>query len=244
MNKYKAPALAKGLAIIDLIQEHGPLSFNELQELTMDNPGSLNRYLHTLIAKDYLMKTGNTKYSLGIKLIGIAGNESLLANVSAQAKPIMKYLNETYDITVLLLAYMTDQFKAIDKYVAKDNLGMMQKNTVLNNNITTIWSNHLYASNILDTYIEEYNSNLSKEYDDYSIADVKNLIHHVQGYDYMETHFDAKKISRYGFPIRYHNQVIATLGIGTFYERLTPDALTELIHYTKNSIDSLEKSLY
>ena len=54
MNKSKAPALAKGLDIIDLIRANGNLSFIELQELTQDNPASLSRYIHTLIEKNYL----------------------------------------------------------------------------------------------------------------------------------------------------------------------------------------------
>jgi DNA-binding IclR family transcriptional regulator len=77
MSKYKAPALAKGLDILDLLTQHTRLSFNEIQDLTKDNPASLSRYLHTLLEKNYIHKTPDQKYELGYKLMHLSNHKSL-----------------------------------------------------------------------------------------------------------------------------------------------------------------------
>lgn len=242
-KKYKAPALAKGLDIIDLIQHVGPLSFNEIQGRTNDNPGSLNRYLSTLLEKDYLMKTLDNKYDLGIKLIGLSTNDSIFNIVRSRLRPIMEHINSTYDVTTLLLIYKDQQFRAYEKFIARENLGMMHRNSTYPNTIYSLWGNCYYDKRISDTYEAIMASQIKSVSPNYTKAVIESLIDSVKTYGYMYNKDENKNITRYGFPIKVSGKVIATLAIGTFFDRLTEEETAEMIKISNEAINELTTSL-
>lgn len=229
MNKSKAPALAKGLDIIDLIRKNGSLSFLDLQELTSDNPASLSRYLHTLIEKNYIIKNNSQKYELGLKLIDLKDNKSLWPRLIKHCKPILHKLNDTYGVTVLLLAYSPDSFVAIDKVIALDNLGMMEKHKVGVNNFSSIWSN-LYYHYTTDTNSADFvNKHIVDDGTQVDIERSLSLTNIVHAQGYLTYFSNNNEIYRIGIPIYYQNQVIASLGIGTMVNQLPKDKTDELI---------------
>lgn len=242
-KKYKAPALAKGLDIIDLIQHAGPLSFNDIQHRTNDNPGSLNRYLSTLLEKGYLMKTLNNQYDLGIKLIGLSSNDSMFDKIRTQLRPIMEQINNSYDVTTLLLIYKDGQFRAYEKFIARENLGMMHRNSTYPNTIYSLWGNCYYDDNISDHYESIMASQIKLISSSYTKEIIQSLINSVKTYGYMYNKDSKKNITRYGFPIKVSGKVIATLAIGTFFDRLSDEETTEMIEMAKGAIHQLTTSL-
>lgn len=237
MDKYKAPALAKGLDIIDLIRAHGPLSFNALQDHTGDNPASLSRYLHTLLAKDYIHKSDHQKYTLGHKLKDLTNQQSLWPVLTQYLAPYMTTLSTKYQVTLLLLAYTNNQFTVIEKALAEDNLGMMPKGTLGEIKASSLWSSHFYShTSAIDDYI--------KTQDMTTVAfDLRQLLIHIKTYDYLEHISGKKQIIRLGFPIRFNNRVIATLCLGSFIPQLPEDNKKEIIAQIKAMISEVEKIL-
>ncbi len=243
MTKYKAPALAKGLDIIDLIKENGALSFNDLQTLTEDNPASLSRYLHTLIAKNYIHKNRNQKYELGIKLLGISDNRSLADRLKSSLLPLMHRINQEYDITTLLLLYVKDQYMAIEKVIAKENLGMMARNSVYGNTVHSLWSNCYYQPDAAEQLDALYESSLEHVSDGFTKAMMQEIIRGIKENGYMTLQLDHKKIDRYGFPIRLNGHVVATLGVGTFQGLISDTDMTRLKKEIMKGIRDIEQTL-
>lgn len=237
MNKYKAPALAKGLDIIDLIRESGQLSFNEIQDKTGDNPASLSRYLHTLIAKNYIHKTHCQKYTLGHKLMELSDTKGLWPSINTMIKPLMTQINQDYNVTVLLLAYATNSYIAIDKVIAPDNIGMMSQKSVGKNTIDSLWTNKFYRKN-LNLEHEMIMDGIDTLADSY-----KSLITFVGQNDYMENSSLESHIIRLGLPIRHNDYVIATLGIGSYLTQLNDSDKEAIIQLAKSTIQTIEKQL-
>lgn len=243
MSKSKAPALAKGLDIIDLIKTKGSQSFNEIQDYTKDNPASLSRYLHTLIEKNYLLKNQSQKYELGLKLIDLKDNKSIWPRLKSKCLPHLKYINQSYGVTVLLLAYNQDNFVAIDKVIALNNLGMMEKDSVCPNDIYTIWTN-LFYTNLNDCSIGEFiqsKRNPIREASQY--FDPEYLMNQVAENGYVSNLSNNNEIFRIGIPIRYQNQVIATIGIGTFINQVTKETIDLIIKDTLEFSKALSKEI-
>lgn len=229
MNKSKAPALAKGLDIIDLIRKNGSLSFIDLQELTSDNPASLSRYLHTLIEKNYIIKNNSGRYELGLKLIDLKDNKGLWPRLIKHSRPVLTKLNQNYGVTVLLLAYSADTYVAIDKVIALDNLGMMEKHSICPNDYTSIWSNLYYQSSPNMSPSDLVSKHALGNEDDVNIQRSIKLTDLANTKGYI-THSSKKhEIYRIGIPIYYQNQVIASLGIGTFINILSKEKTNDLI---------------
>ena len=238
MNKSKAPALAKGLAILDLIRVKGNLSFSELQMLTKDNPASLSRYLHTLIEKNYLIKNQFQQYELGLKLLDLKDNKSIWPRLKEKCLPYLKEINHKYGVTVLLLAYSHDTYMAIDKVIALDNLGMMEKNSVGQNDFTSIWTNLFYQDlkgHSLDSF---FRANTNSEHPHPNYLMTRELFAETVKNGYLTYLSNHNEIYRLGIPIRYQGQVIATIGIGTFVNQLNSVDRDKLI---SNSLDFSKK---
>lgn len=226
MTKSKAPALAKGLDILDLVTEHSSLSFIEIQSLTKDNPASLSRYLHTLLEKNYLHKNQNQEYELGYKLMHLSNHKSLWPKLIHSCEPFMANIHNTFGLSSLLLAYTKETYVVIEKKTAIDNLAMMEKNTVNNNHIYSIWSNLYYTCNNLS----DLNQNIEKYKEYKNNLDIQDLWKQSQTQGYISLLTLPQEIFRLAFPIYSHKKVIATLGFGTFANQLSENQQKDLIN--------------
>lgn len=61
MNKYPAPALERGLHILNLLATEGDMKLEELTKLTGLPKASVNRYLKTLVLTGYIKRDAETK---------------------------------------------------------------------------------------------------------------------------------------------------------------------------------------
>jgi len=244
MDKAKAPALAKGLEIIDLIRLQGALSFIQLQEKMHENPASLNRYLHTLLTANYLYRNASMKYELGIKLLDLSDNKSIWPKLKYIFMPLLEEINQSFGVTTLLLAFANNYISAIEKVLAPDNLGMMAKNTVISESLTTIWSSRYFNQVEFAEYIEMFAEDTvpvnaiikTKE-------EAKKLFEYIQFNGFMAHQEYEKQLNRFAFPITYYNQVIATIGIGTFRQAIDESHVNELSKMVKTRIEELSFNL-
>lgn len=237
MSQFKAPALAKGLDIIDLIRQNGPMSFNEIQHITQDNPASLSRYLQTLMAKDYLYKNNTQKYALGVKMINVSDTKSLWPRLKNLCLPIMKRIHSEFGTSVLLLAYTGDTYNAIEKVIAENNLGMMAKGSVRANGLEHIWSS-LYYNPSLDMIHEIKMRDLEQLHHDPVL-----LAEYVTKQGHMMYSDPGHNILRVGFPVRYNGHVIASIGVGSFIPMFDEAKVPLLVEMTTKYIQTIEADL-
>jgi DNA-binding IclR family transcriptional regulator len=235
-EKAKAPALAKGLEIIDVVREHGSVGFNELQKLTNTNPASLSRYLHTLMEKNYLYKLPGNKYELGIRMIGLADNKSLWPRLMKRMDPLMKDINEEFKVTVLFIGFMEDKCIALKKYTDRDNLAMMARNKSFDNDLHTIWSEHVHKKKTIQDFDEMWHAIRDKLDGDYDT--MKALTVETVSNGYMFFREDDRNVVRMAFPVTYMGKVVGVLGMGSFIGRIDK-RINELITYVQGSLPEI-----
>ncbi|QUI24633.1 helix-turn-helix domain-containing protein [Vallitalea pronyensis] len=215
-----APALEKGLKILEIIAKEEQVSFNQLQSLTGYNVSSLNRYLHTLRHGDYVQKNLDNKYILGLKFFSLAQKNNPWQHLKQIAKQYLVEISETFGVSLLLIVYTEDQYIVLTKHAHKDNLTMM-----------AIGESYPYARSMVwgMPYVMHLNASLKEQIMASYHDDTKMSLHDLQR---MEAQFQQegimvddgylkKNILRIGIPLYGgEEKPIAILGAGTFQQHL------------------------
>ena len=120
-QKYPAPALAKGLQVIETLQQHGPMILEELAGMTAISKASLLRIVDTLIMLGAVERdTISRKYQVTVKIIAVNGiahdKEQLihtaLVQLSAQTGLTTEWYIQTADGMMIV-----DRVEPVDKPV-------------------------------------------------------------------------------------------------------------------------------
>lgn len=93
-DKYRAPALEKGLDIIELLADHGEgLSQGEVAKSLDRSPNEIYRMLSTLVRRGYVVRSATgDRYSLSLKMFSISQRHPPIGRVIEAALPRMRAL--------------------------------------------------------------------------------------------------------------------------------------------------------
>ncbi|SMX38216.1 IclR family transcriptional regulator [Octadecabacter ascidiaceicola] len=93
-DKYRAPALEKGLDIIELLANHGEgLTQRELAKSLDRSPNEIYRMLSTLVRRGYVIRSASgDHYSLSLKMFSISQRHPPIGRVIEAALPRMRSL--------------------------------------------------------------------------------------------------------------------------------------------------------
>lgn len=91
-DKYRAPALEKGLDIIELLANHGEgLTQGEVAKALDRSPSEIYRMLSTLVRRDYVIRSlSGDRYSLSLKMFSISQRHPPIGRVIESALPRMR----------------------------------------------------------------------------------------------------------------------------------------------------------
>jgi len=91
LDKYRAPALDKGLDIIELLAatEEG-LSQAEIAKSLDRSPNEIYRMLDRLVRRDYVRRTSADRYELTLKLFELAHMTPPIRRLVSQATPVIR----------------------------------------------------------------------------------------------------------------------------------------------------------
>jgi DNA-binding IclR family transcriptional regulator len=91
LDKYRAPALDKGLDILELLaaNEEG-LSQAEIAKSLDRSPNEIYRMLDRLVRRDYVRRTDSDRYMLTLKLFELAHQTPPLRRLVTQATPVLR----------------------------------------------------------------------------------------------------------------------------------------------------------
>jgi DNA-binding IclR family transcriptional regulator len=92
IDRYRAPALDKGLDILELLSEQkGGLTRAEILKLLGRNASEMYRMLERLVAREYVVRSpGGDRYALSLKLYALAHRHPPVNRFIAEALPIMQ----------------------------------------------------------------------------------------------------------------------------------------------------------
>jgi DNA-binding IclR family transcriptional regulator len=92
-DRYRAPALDKGLDILELLAEQqGGLTRAEITKALGRNASEIYRMLERLVARQYVMRSeAGDRYTLSLKLFALAHRHPPMERLIAQALPLMQH---------------------------------------------------------------------------------------------------------------------------------------------------------
>ena len=222
--KSPAPALSKGLLIVELIAEHGKMSFNEIQKATGFNVSSLNRLLKVLVETDYLTKSFDTKYEVGLKIAILAKGTSVWNTLVKRIRPLMVDISDKYEVSMMLIIPSNEKVIVLEKVSHPNSLNMMKPGTEVSLEKECLWTLAYIAwlpEEERKKYLEKnegwvhINQLIKYEYDNGYFYD--NLIMN-------------PNIRRICAPLKGPNKkMIAQLGVGFFKEQLDEEKIQELV---------------
>ncbi|WP_196258666.1 IclR family transcriptional regulator [Pelagibacterium limicola] len=91
-DRYRAPALDKGLDIIELLAgTEASLSQAEISKALGRTPNEIYRMLDRLVRRDYVLRTSEDRYELTLKLFELAHSRPPINRLVRQATPVMRH---------------------------------------------------------------------------------------------------------------------------------------------------------
>lgn len=95
-DRYRAPALDKGLDILELLAGiEGGLTQAEIAKRLGRSPNEFYRMLDRLVRRGYVTRNDGDRYSLTLKLFGLAQLHQPVRRLVSYATPLMRELAET-----------------------------------------------------------------------------------------------------------------------------------------------------
>lgn len=95
LDRYRAPALDKGLDILELLAAvDGGLTQAEISKRLQRSPNEFYRMLDRLVRRGYVTKLEGDRYSLTLKLFGLAQLHAPVRRLVSYATPLMRDLAE------------------------------------------------------------------------------------------------------------------------------------------------------
>jgi DNA-binding IclR family transcriptional regulator len=93
LDRYRAPALDKGLDILELLaSEEEGLSQAEIAKALGRTPNEQYRMLERLVRRGYVARNASDRYELTLKLFGLAHYHRPIRRLVSQATPLMREL--------------------------------------------------------------------------------------------------------------------------------------------------------
>jgi DNA-binding IclR family transcriptional regulator len=124
--KYRAPALDKGLDILELLaREAHPLSMGEISQGIGRSRGEIFRMLQVLEERGYLQRDGEGGYTLTNRLFVLGMQQPQVRNVTEAALPVMRRLADRIAQPCHLVAPSEDQIVVIAQMDVPGDLGLV-----------------------------------------------------------------------------------------------------------------------
>ena len=90
-DRYRAPALDKGLDILELLAATAEgLSQAEIAKALDRSPNEIYRMLDRLVRRDYVCRTSGDRYEITLKLFELAHKQPPLHRLISQAAPVLR----------------------------------------------------------------------------------------------------------------------------------------------------------
>ncbi|WP_434026661.1 IclR family transcriptional regulator [[Pseudomonas] boreopolis] len=126
LPKYRAPALDKGLDILELLAHYGrPQTMGEIAQGIGRSRGEIFRMLQVLEERGYLTRDGEGSYVLTNRLFMLGMQQPQVQNVTEAALPVMRRLADEIAQPCHLVAPSEDQIVVIAQMDVPSDLGLV-----------------------------------------------------------------------------------------------------------------------
>ncbi|WP_164891732.1 IclR family transcriptional regulator, partial [Mesorhizobium sp. M5C.F.Ca.IN.020.32.2.1] len=124
-DRYRAPALDKGLDILELLAGvDGGLTQAEIAKKLDRSPNEFYRMLDRLVRRGYVTRPDGDRYSLTLKLFGLAQLHAPVRRLVSYATPLMRELAESSQQANQLVVFDRGSAVVIAQQEAPDYWGI------------------------------------------------------------------------------------------------------------------------
>ncbi len=238
METSPAPALTKGLEIIELIAEEGELGFNVISEKRNISASTLYRILKILVSKSYLVKNAKGKYMLGSRIFTLAKTNCPWNAILKRASLILKEISEKYEVTAMLFGFSDESIIALDKAVNINSVVMQPVGSVSKQYLSRPWG-YVYMANLSSDrqqkLIKLANKSENEKNEIPRDEDLKKYFDFVKNHGYSDDFGNIKpSIRKLAAPIYDGNkQVISALSVAFISAALSDKEVRELSIFLK-----------
>jgi len=124
-DRYRAPALDKGLDILELLSatETG-LTQAEIAKALDRSPNEIYRMLDRLVRRGYVVRTEAERYELSLKLFALAHRHAPLRRLVSQATPLLRRFAQDAGQSVHLVVYERGRVVVVAQFDAPGYWGL------------------------------------------------------------------------------------------------------------------------
>lgn len=124
-DRYRAPALDKGLDILELMASaDAGLTQAEIAKALERSPNEIYRMLDRLVRRGYVVRTESERYELSLKLFGLAHRHAPLRRLVSQATPPMRRFAQDAGQTCHLVVYERGRVVVVAQFDAPSYWGL------------------------------------------------------------------------------------------------------------------------
>lgn len=243
-EKSVAPALSRGLTILEIVAKEGTIGFNELKEKMSLHATTLNRLIKVLIEKEYLVKNQDNRYTLGLQLLNLSNQETFWNKMIDKLDVGMRTINEKYGITVLLAELSHDKGTIIYKIIEASNLGMLEVGDIHYDLMNFPWGILYIAEQEKakqEEIIKKAYSNPVRNMNVVNRKDIDTLINEAINEQYVDDKALFFSGRRFAVPIYLSNgKLVGALCSGSNKDNLKDISIRELINDMKKVVRELD----
>jgi DNA-binding IclR family transcriptional regulator len=124
-DRYRAPALDKGLDILELLSAtDAGLTQAEIAKALDRSPNEIYRMLDRLVRRGYVVRTEAERYELSLKLFALAHQHAPLRRLVSQATPLMRRFAQDAGQSCHLVVYERGRVVVVAQFDAPGYWGL------------------------------------------------------------------------------------------------------------------------
>lgn len=244
LGKSLAPALSRGLKVLELITREGSLYYNQLERTIGFNASSLNRILKVLIEEGYINKSDDGRYSPGLKVFALTQLKTLRGFFTNKVNPILNEISNEFQVTAAFYIFGEYVTIIIDKVMHPDNISMRPIGEEKNDYLLSPWGFVYMAQFSSDEQKKFIKRNIESYKEQLKLPTEEELNRFIalareRGYGDDEGAI-LDDIRRLAAPIYgIDGNIMAAIGIGSFTSRLDKGIIDKLTHILKEKAELL-----
>ncbi len=241
----KAPGLQSGLKIIEMVATSDGIGFNQLKTDLGLSPGSLNRYLKTLLQEGFVEKNENRQYVIGKKIKQISKGIDELDMIATKVQPVLENIAVALGSTSIYIHFEQGRMICAGKYMMPEGLTMQFVGEDRSDYILHPWG-FLFLSSLdkktRGLFIE--NANVDERFK--SLLPDKELLNDFileageNGYSDDQGKL-FQNIRRIAVPVYSEKKLVGAIGIGILGVSLENVAKENILKVLKQKAESLEE---
>jgi DNA-binding IclR family transcriptional regulator len=215
IEKYRAPALEKGLDIVELLSRtYEPLSVNQICEALQRSKPELYRMLQVLESRNYIERiTGSEGYVITRKLLTLGTERQPLKDLLEFSAPLMRKLSERTGQGVHISVETGDQIVVIARSEAVGKVGYSVRVGYRKPLVQTASGRVLFAfqlPEIKESWMSQLRGGMTDQEVDKFLNETRKIFH--RGFDQSRSTF-VKGVTDLSVPIMENKSPIAALTI-------------------------------